>query len=91
MNVIKRDGRIQELSINKIKLSIQKASDDINAPLTQSDIRNLIEDVDRKFKDIKVKIIPAAQIRDIVYDVLLDNGFNELAEYYKSYKKEYYF
>ncbi|MFA6941416.1 MAG: ATP cone domain-containing protein [Clostridiaceae bacterium] len=88
MNVIKKDGRIQELSISKIKLSLQKASDDINAPMTQSDIKNLIEDVDRKFKDIKVKIISAAQIRDAVYNVLLDNGFNELAEYYKSYKKE---
>lgn len=88
MNVIKRDGRIQELSISKIKMSLQKASDDINAPLTQSDISNLIEDVNRKFKDMKVKIIPADQVQDIVYNVILDNGFNELAEFYKGYKKE---
>lgn len=88
MNVVKKDGRIQDLSLNKIKLSLQKASDDINAPLTQSDIENLIEDINRKFKTIKVKIIPAAQIQDVVYNVLLDSGFNELAEYYKVYKKE---
>lgn len=88
MNIIKKDGRIQELNISKIKLSLQKASDDINAPLTQSDIGNLIEDVNRKFKDIKIKIIPVAQVQNLVYNILLDNGFNELAEYYINFKKE---
>ena len=88
MNIIKRDGRIQELSISKLKMSIQKASDDINAPLTQSDISHLIEDINREFKNIKVKIIPADQVQNIVYNVILDNGFNELAEFYKVYEKE---
>lgn len=88
MNIIKKDGRIQELSMNKLRLSLQNASDDIDAPLTQSDISSLIEDINREFKQLKVKIIPSKQVEDIVYNVLLDHGFNELAEFYGEYRKE---
>lgn len=88
MNIIKKDGRIQQFEISKIRMSLQRASDDINSPLTTSDIKNVVEDIDKELKKLKISIIQADKVQETVYNVLLDNGFNELGDYYKCYEKE---
>ena len=54
LKVKKRDGRIQTFNLEKIKLSIQNASDDMRMPLNESDVYSIIQAINTKiFKKVK--------------------------------------
>lgn len=88
MKVIKRDGRIQEFDINKILLTLEKVSDEIEEPFTESDINNLLEDIENSIKAVSSDRIMVNKIQDVVVEQLEKLGFNKAARHYREYRKE---
>ena len=53
MKVIKRDGRLQELDLEKIKISILSATNESKELLNESDVKILVEDINSKIKEVR--------------------------------------
>lgn len=93
LKVIKRDGRIQDFNINKIKLSIQRASDDMNMPMTESDSKSIVKNIYEKIQDHKKVLkknessIGCGEIHEKVLETLNEFGFNGLASFYNQASK----
>lgn len=90
MKVIKRDGRLQNFELRKILLSIEKASDEINRPMTQSDIVNISKSIEMKIHKNYKDEVPVGSIQDIVVSQLREDGFGSAAQHYEDYKKDLY-
>ncbi|MFA9397285.1 MAG: ATP cone domain-containing protein [Clostridiaceae bacterium] len=86
MNVIKRDGRIQEFDIKKVRTSFQNASDDAKMPFTKSDIDVLVENVEDNLNKTDIKIISVKEIQEASYNAMIESGFKTVAKFYKSYE-----
>ena len=53
MQVIKKDGRLQELEANKIKVSILNATSETKSLLNESDINVLVKDIIKAIEDLR--------------------------------------
>lgn len=88
MKVIKKDGRIQEFNIEKIKLTLERVSDEINEPLTQSDIDNLARAIQKAILAAGKEHMHSFEIHRIVVDQLRTAGFDDIARAYGDYQKK---
>lgn len=88
MKVVKRDGRIQDFDLNKILITLEKVSDEIVQPFTESDINNLSEDIENSIKALSGDAIEVGKIQDVVVENLEKLGFNKAAKHYREYRKE---
>lgn len=82
MNVIKRDGSLQEFDSVKIVEAISKAFDACCPDESRRHIESMV--LDMHFWDG----ITIEEIQDIVVETLKDYGYDEVAESYSSYRKE---
>lgn len=82
MNVIKRDGSLQEFDSIKIVEAISKAFDACCPTENRQHIEGMV--LDMHFWDG----ITIEEIQDIVVETLKDYGYDEVAESYSSYRKE---
>ncbi|WP_426349882.1 ATP cone domain-containing protein [Alloiococcus sp. CFN-8] len=82
MKVIKRDGRFEDYDISKIKRTICNASDDINKPLTEGDLKNLGDLIDHSIRESFSESVPSNEIRNIIESTLRENGFSAVASSY---------
>lgn len=82
MKVIKRNGRLQEFDINKIKISIMRTSDDLKEPLNSSDIDNVTQSIEDIIKTYNQDSIKAQDIHRIVVEELRKYEFSHIAEAY---------
>lgn len=82
MKVIKRNGRLQEFDINKIKISIMRTSDDLKEPLNSSDIDNVTQSIEDIIKTYNQDSIKAQEIHRIVVEELRKYGFQHIAQAY---------
>ena len=82
MQVVKRDGSLEEFSYNKIKAAILKAFDSC-CPVDDTEfIDNMITEMD-VWDGITIE-----EIQDIVIETLRDFGFDDVAGAYASYRNE---
>lgn len=81
MQVIKRDGTLQEFNPTKIKIAIQKAFDSCCPDESQVCIDDIISDM--KFWDE----ITIEEIQDQVEEVLMDYGLHNVAKAYILYRE----
>ncbi len=88
MKVLKRDGRYQEYDLDKIKLSIERASDEARQPFTLSDIEMLGKDIHSTILNIETDTIKSVDIHNIVYNQLKNAGFDKVARCYRDYAKD---
>ena len=86
MKVIKRDGRLQEFDLSKIKTSIDRASDDARQPLNESDLENLARSIQKDLKNYQKESIHSDIIQKFVLLQLEKHGFKVVAEYYSQGK-----
>lgn len=87
MNVIKRDGRVKQYDIDRIKMAIEKAFHDVYGLENYIDeITNLTREVD--FKLNRNKDYTVEEIQDIVIQTLFDNKFDDVANSYKAYREK---
>lgn len=86
MKVIKRNGSIYELDIDKLKTSILNSASDINILLTQSDIKLVANEVlhilNIIHKNDKLRTTSTYELRGIVHYVLVKQGFKDVANSY---------
>ncbi|QGU95468.1 ATPase [Clostridium bovifaecis] len=88
MKVIKRDGEVENFEISKIKVSIMKASDDIDEPLNKGDISSIGDIVEEFIKKNYRDSIKSSEIHDIVVNILEKNAFKNIAKAYdRTYDK----
>ena len=82
MQVIKRDGSLEEFSYNKIKAAILKAFDSC-CPVEDTEF------IDDMITEMEVwDGITIEEIQDIVIETLRDFGFDDVASAYSSYRNE---
>lgn len=89
MKVIKKDGRIQEFDIDKIKITLGYVSDEVKQPLTFSDIDMVARKVERAVLESNDNTIHSSDIQKIVLKELKEAGFNYIAKRYDEYKKDF--
>jgi ribonucleoside-triphosphate reductase len=82
MQVVKRDGSLQEFDSVKIVEAISKAFDACCPDESRRHIESMV--LDMHFWDG----ITIEEIQDIVIETLKDYGYDEVAESYSSYRKE---
>ena len=82
MKVIKRDGRLQDFDLSKIKTSISRASDDADQPFNESDLYNLARDIENHIESLGNDSIKAEDIQQRVLEKLEKEGFQVVAKFY---------
>ncbi len=84
MQVIKKNGRLQDFQLEKIERSMSGASDDIEQPLNESDIHLLSDKINKEIHKNDKDKIKFSDIRKIVVDTLIEMGFDDVAESYEA-------
>ena len=89
MKVIKKDGRLQELNVDKIMGSILNATIEKKLLLNESDVKIIAEDVIRCIKSIRKEGNTSSyEITGVVISILSRDGFEDVISSYVGYKKE---
>ncbi|CUP04436.1 hypothetical protein H8S10_06610 [Clostridium sp. NSJ-49] len=89
MQVIKKDGRLQELDANKIKISILNATSGTKALLNESDIKIIVKDIIKIIEDLRSEYgnTSSYEIVGVVVEVLKRDGFDDVISSYIEYSK----
>lgn len=89
MQVIKKDGRLQELDVNKIKISILNATSGTKALLNESDIKIIVKDIIKIIEDLRSEYgnTSSYEIVGVVVEVLKRDGFDDVISSYIEYSK----
>lgn len=85
MMVIKKDGRREEFNINKIKVSIENASEGFRGELNSSDLEIISKDIEKSISQLENKNTSSYEIIGATISILNKNGFRNVAlEYVKN-------
>lgn len=88
MNIIKKDGRIEEFKIEKLSTSLSNAANDLNLTLNKSDIKIITEDVEKTIKSIRShEATSSYEVVGILISTLKNEKFSEILKAYIEYKK----
>ncbi|WP_291579674.1 ATP cone domain-containing protein [Clostridium sp. UBA6640] len=82
MKIIKKDGRIEEFRVNKIKNTVSKASDDVEQPLTEGDLTSLCRSIESKLKSMNRDLTSSYEVFGLIIIILKQEGFNKIADGY---------
>lgn len=85
MKVIKRDGRIEEFVIDKIRTSLVRTSDEAKNPLTDGDLKVIEERIMKDLKALQKDEVESKEIRRIVFEKLNYCGFSNIAKEYRQH------
>ena len=82
MKVVKRDGRLDEFNLNKIKVAIRKANNAVeeNERISENKIDNIVQDI------VKKRINKVEDIQDFIEEYLVECGLYKLAKKYIVYR-----
>ncbi|HHD2768673.1 TPA: ATP cone domain-containing protein, partial [Clostridium perfringens] len=88
MNIIKKDGRIEEFKIEKLSTSLSNAANDLNLTLNKSDIKIITEDIEKTIKSIRSNEATSSyEVVGILISTLKNEKFSEILKAYIEYKK----
>jgi transcriptional regulator NrdR family protein len=82
MRIIKKNGRIEEFNLSKIKNSILNTSVEINEPLTEADLKIIEKEVLNVLKVINREETSSYEIFAIVLNALSKLGFKHVCKAY---------
>lgn len=82
MKIIKKDGRIEEFKVNKIKNTVSKASDDVEQPLTEGDLTSFCRSIESKLKSMNRDLTSSYEVFGLIIIILKQEGFNKIADGY---------
>lgn len=87
MMVIKKDGRLQNLEVRKIKTSILNAASDAGTILNEADVKILVNDVAKTIEKIRGEngSTSSYEIIGVLIDILRRDGFNKVVKAYLVY------
>lgn len=86
LNVVKKDGRIVEFDIEKIKTSVGNSARDSNIQLTKKDLDIIARETKRTIVEVRGEDghTSSYEIRGVIVRVLKEIGFRKIAEdFYK--------
>lgn len=83
MKVVKRSGEVQPLTVDKISLSVSRASDDAKQPLNVGDIEMLTNGVLKRINNTGKDTLKSFEIFEFVILELENNGFESIAKEYR--------
>ncbi len=84
MNILKKNGAIQPYDPDKIVLTLERTSDEVQQPFTEGDLHHLIEQITRRVMEVgqSQNPLPSSCVHVIVVATLRDNGFPAIAQAY---------
>ncbi len=88
MKVKKRDSRLQDFKLDKIKRTIGNASDDIKEPMTEGDLNSISNNIQNKVMRRYKDVISSSELREIIIETLNESGFNSVSISYEDADKE---
>lgn len=84
--IIKRDGRLQDFSLDKTSRSIKSSASDCDLIINESDIKLICNLVNSKIDKLnslnKDRLISSLELRVILYEALKELGFDKIAKNY---------
>lgn len=84
MQIIKKSGRKEKFSIEKIKKSLLAAANDADISITEAELKSITTELSHMIKDKDV--MTSKQINIILSGLLYTNGFLNILEYYTHFK-----
>ena len=86
--VVKRSGNIEKYKQDKLARSIKNAADRAGMQINTSDVDIILKDVaDRLFNGDEKRLTKTAEVRDIVLEILKNDGFSKIGQAYADYAK----
>lgn len=91
--VVKRSGNLEKYDPDKIARSIKNAADRSGMQLNQSDITMILKDIGKKLLAgnehvDNQRVHRTTDIKDIVLQVLAEEGFSKIRDSFDSYTKD---
>ncbi len=87
MEVIKRNGNIEEFNKDKIKSSIEKASKSLEGKtkekIDEKKLKDIVDEIERKVVEKKREKIQSEIIKQITFYKLQEKGFKDIAKEYE--------
>ncbi|WP_291651424.1 ATP cone domain-containing protein [Clostridium sp.] len=89
MNIIKKDGRLEEFNIRKVKTSIENAAGDSESMLNESDLNILVDDVEKLLLKIRkdTLVTSSYEVIGAIFEILKRDGFNNILRAYVEFDK----
>lgn len=89
MKIIKKDGRIEDFNINKIKTSIENAASDSETMLNESDLNMLVSDIKKILDETRKDsfITSSYEVIGVIFNILKRDGFSKLLSSYVEFDK----
>lgn len=83
MNIIKKNGRIEEFKKDKIKVSIENAAKDSATMLNNSDVELLVSDIMKTLKKLRGDGDTSSyEVSGVVLHILNKNKFDDILNSY---------
>lgn len=83
MQIIKKSGKKEDFSIEKIKSSLNGASRDAGIVISDGDMRRILSELQQMVKD--KELITSQHINVIISGLLYTNGYHNILEYYANF------
>lgn len=89
MKIIKKDGRIEEFNIKKVKTSIENAARDSESMLNESDLNIITSDIENTLLKIRkdTLITSSYEVIGVIFEILKRDGFNGVLKSYVEFGK----
>lgn len=89
MKIIKKNGRLEDFNIKKVKISIENAARDSGAMVNESDLKIIIKDVEKYLLNIRKDslITSSYEVIGVVFEVLKRDGFKSVLKAYMKFDK----
>lgn len=84
MEIIKKDGRLEEFNPRKIKTSIENSANEVGVILNESDLLILVQDVEAKLLKLREKelVTSSYEVIGVVFSILKRDGFKSVLKSY---------
>lgn len=89
MKIIKKDGRIEEFNVKKIRTSIENAARDNESMLNESDLNIITSDIENTLLKIRkdTLITSSYEVIGVIFEILKRDGFNSVLKSYVEFGK----
>jgi transcriptional repressor NrdR len=89
MKIIKKDGRLEEFNVKKIKTSIENAARDSGTMLNESDLKILVNDAEKTLLKTRNDslITSSYEVIGVIFEILKRDGFNSILRSYLEFDK----
>ncbi len=89
MQIIKKDGRLENFNINKLSTSLSNAAKDLDIILNESDIHVISKDVEKVIGDLRGEegVTSSYEVIGVVIGTLNNERFTDVVKAYTEYKK----